>query len=445
MKRPLYYPDGLWCKHDFSINKYYWIKHGVQTAYDIRVENLVCVRKVLCKRGVKNWLQGKTMQGLYTESMLPDDHDDDVGVFCDSRDIVLSDVKKDLEESGFSLIRNSESIISFERNFRYIDVCLFSDVAGGKIGYSRKEFDKKHFNDFDKILWSGIEFEIPRLTDELLESMYPSNEDGKKSKKKHKRKSVGKSSASPSYNGRLFRYCAILKRLLIEPLRVTKKVFKKRKKIRVMFGKKLLALGEVAPPPLSLFLVWVYPLFGVSLKTFNKAEFLDLLIEPEDSFNWGWRIRHLGPVTGDGRFKRIGDIVEYLSDPGVVEKIEGGIEETDTSFPFFPPTNYDMRFWWGGNNYFWYCVKYQFRKNVEPYSNANNYIINKQNPYLYTKEYYESLPVMSDKEIKSFLRSSPIEITNGAVTSGKHRVFAMIGRLASAKPYIPIRATLRAK
>ncbi len=53
--------------------------------------------------------------------------------------------------------------------------------------------------------------------------------------------------------------------------------------------------------------------------------------------------------------------------------------------------------------------------------------------------------MMNDEEIKSFLFETPIEVQNNAVIGGKHRVFAMIGRLLEDKPYIPMRAFVYGK
>lgn len=440
---PAYYPKSPWCKHDFSINKHYWRKVGIESAYEIRSNNLVLVRQTLCKHGIKNWLQGRTMQGIYLNAALPDDHDDDMGVFIDSRSTVLSDVRKELEANGFKLIRDTDGIISFERDFRYIDICLFQDLPDGRIGYSRKAFDKKHFSALDKLTWNNVEFDIPCLTDELLDNMYPIGEVAEKPQKPsrvNKEKKVQRARKPFPLN-----YLGLIKSILLKLIRLVNKVITKRKKIRLFAANKLLALESKSPRWLAGMITWLYPLCGIKLTTLSQDDFLNLLIEPEDSFNWGWRIRHLGPVTANGEYKRIKDVVDFLSNSENVKAIESSVEETDTSYPFFPPTNYDMRFWWGGNNYFWYCVKYQFRKNVVPYSEANNYIISGQKPLLYTKEYYEALPEMTDNEIKRFLQSSPIEITDGAVTSGKHRAFAMIGRLSSGKPYIPIKTTIRKK
>ena len=45
---------------------------------------------------------------------------------------------------------------------------------------------------------------------------------------------------------------------------------------------------------------------------------------------------------------------------------------------------------------------------------------------------------MNKKEIEELFENSPLEITNGAISSGRHRVFAMIGRLIQEKEYVPI-------
>ena len=46
---------------------------------------------------------------------------------------------------------------------------------------------------------------------------------------------------------------------------------------------------------------------------------------------------------------------------------------------------------------------------------------------------------MSDQEIKEFISNHPIEIESNAVIGGKHRVFAMIGRIMSGQGYIPFK------
>ena len=172
-------------------------------------------------------------------------------------------------------------------------------------------------------------------------------------------------------------------------------------------------------------------------KEITKEYFCGLLVEPEDSYNWKKRKRHLDIVTNGGQNKIIRDIIHYFSMDNAMENCSQSIIETDTSAPFFTPINRDHKFWQSGNNYFFYCLKYQFRKNVVSHKNANEYIQMNIRPYLYTASYYESLPEMSDHEIERLLKKYPFEIMNDAIVSGKHRVFAMIGRLIEKKRYIP--------
>ena len=75
------------------------------------------------------------------------------------------------------------------------------------------------------------------------------------------------------------------------------------------------------------------------------------------------------------------------------------------------------------------CMMAEFRHNV-----GNHHDLGWENM---TKEYYESLEPMSDKEIEQFLKDTPVEFDNGFIRHNYHRACAMIGRLIKGKPYIP--------
>ena len=75
------------------------------------------------------------------------------------------------------------------------------------------------------------------------------------------------------------------------------------------------------------------------------------------------------------------------------------------------------------------CMLAEFRENV-----GDHHELGWENM---TKEYYESLPLMSDKKIKSFLKNNPIPFEVGYVKHGFHRACSMIGRLINEKSYIP--------
>ena len=403
-----YRPSGIWCNHDFFINKHYWRKQGIETAEEIRIQNLLDATKVLSAHGLIHWLQGQTLLGIYSDGKLLDDHDDDLAIWHKDKERILSHVKPDLEKLGFRLVRDNDHMVSFEREYRYLDICFFKSYSKRTVGYALKRFDKHHFLQLDEVVWNDQALPVPSSTEMLLSAMYPKT----------------------AY------------RRLHQCIREKKWYRMLRKRLKSLPGVAIHRLPKLLqqPKPFPSLAKLGVRLLGGRLKPLSEDEFLNLLIEPEESFNWLWRARHLNVVTDSGKYRRVGDILEYLKTEGVRESIDAQIEETDTSLPFYDPTNYDMRFWWGGNNYFYYCVKYAFRKGVQPYSQVNRYIGSGQVPLLYSDEYYSSLPVLEEVDLANFLNTSPIEIENGAVVGGKHRVFAMIGRILNGEKYLPMLA-----
>lgn len=170
----------------------------------------------------------------------------------------------------------------------------------------------------------------------------------------------------------------------------------------------------------------------------NEKAFLRLLVEEKNSMNWNHRKNHLDIVTRNRKNKRVGKIIKFFSNKSNYLSTLSEIVETDNSRIYNEPISHDKKFWNGGNNYFINCLIHEFKKNVVPYSDANKFIFNdKNNLNLYSTKYYESLETMNEEELRTFLKGNPIEVTNNCVTSGKHRVYAMIGRIAKGKDYIP--------
>ncbi len=169
--------------------------------------------------------------------------------------------------------------------------------------------------------------------------------------------------------------------------------------------------------------------------------FLNLLFEDRYSMNWDMRQRHLELITNQKRNKKIKEIVQYFKSKKNYEKSLLKIVETNNKGLYKEPISHNKNFWDKGNNYFIYPIVFGFKKDVVAYQDANKYIKNNK-LNLFSKEYFESLDDMSDKEIQNFLKANPIEITNNCITSGKHRACAMIGRLINEKKYIPIYALI---
>lgn len=388
-----------WCKYDFEVNKHYWLQCGIKTADEIRLNNLEDLVSAITEEGIVYWVFGKTLLGLKEKGSLLNDHDDDVGIFEKDREAFEKYVLPRLGRKGFQLIRNNSEMLSVIRDGRYIDVCVFRK-KGKNIGYGNKWVPAEYFNVFSTGTILNKSFKIPGDTNGVLSTFY-----GNKKYWKYLGKVIEKSSSKDTYL----------------------KVFKK-------LSKKAFRVSWTSLPILSK--VFLKPT-DFKISKYSLEEFSNLLIEPVDSFNWKWRKPHLDIVTNGKKYVKIGEIINYLKEEFENGNIFNSIKDTPTDIPFYDPHNYDRKFWNSGNNYFIYCVLFQFKKGVVPYSKANEYIKSEKKPYLYTKEYYESLPDMNDYDIQQMLQRHPIEITNGAITGGKHRAFAMIGRLVSGKTYLP--------
>jgi hypothetical protein len=392
--------NNNWCVHDFTVNRYHWRWRGFAASLPVRRENLEDLVTLFEEVGLPVWLQGKTLLGIVEEGELLPDHDDDVGIWAKDWNEKRAKVVPLLECAGFECIRDTESIVSFLRGERYIDICLFTG-RGGRAGYGVKWFTKNHFLNLTAISYRGRRWPIPGNAVKLLNQMYRP--------------------------GRV--QCAF-ERLRGHAQRI-RQIHARAKKTAL---DKMLAwphqVRQRAAP-------WMRCL-GIRYQQIDERFFRSLLIEPSDSFNWRWRKPHLDLVTDQGVLCSAGMIADHFRNPSVMAQVVERIVETDTTTPFNDPANFDPRFWQSGNNYFINCILYQYRKGVVPYQSANDYVKSRQKPKLYSAEYYAQLPEMTDYEIETLLKDQPIEVQQGAVTSGKHRVFAMIGRLASGKPFLPL-------
>jgi hypothetical protein len=175
----------------------------------------------------------------------------------------------------------------------------------------------------------------------------------------------------------------------------------------------------------------------VKSEIISREEFLNLDIELNGSLNWHWRKKHTEILNISKERPKISDILKHLINIDRVDLMKN-IVETKNQTPYLEPVHLNSDFWGRGNNYYINPLLYEYRHNVMPYAYANLYINTIKSPNLFSEEYYCSLPMMTDAEIQRFLERAPIEIVDGAVCSGRHRVFAMIGRLITQKPYIPL-------
>ena len=178
--------------------------------------------------------------------------------------------------------------------------------------------------------------------------------------------------------------------------------------------------------------------YKISLK-----KFLMLKIESDDSINWKLRSQHLNLITQNKKNVKVFEIINFLKVEKNYNNIKSKIIDSNLTNLIQEPVHLSREFWDLGNNYFINPIIYEFRKNVLPYKKSNDYIKNKDSTLLFSGKYYEGLDEMNDNEIEEFLKENPIEITNDYLTSGRHRVCAMIGRFVKNKEYISIYAVFK--
>lgn len=385
-----------WHKYDFEVNKYYWIHKPASEEIEIRLSNLIIVSKILDSLKIDYWLFGETLRDLYLHGELNKTNDDDIGIDYGSLAKLKLDALPLLQEEGFLVIRENENMISILKDDRYIDICLFKK-KDNKYGYANKFFYIRYFVEFRKLEFGGYFLSIPVESKQIIKKMYN-----------------------------------------ISLVKLTK--FLRPINYYRLIKSRLFYFALYLWPKLPFVSNQLLKLFNKKIVKLDYTDFLDLEIEPKESFNWRWRKTHLDIVTNYGEVSKIKDVINYLSVN--FNNIEKKIIQTDTSKVFNEPHNYDHRFWQTGNNYFFYCVKFSFKKNVIPYSDANDYIKANGYPYIYTSDYYNALDDMDESSIIKLLRNQPIEVESGCITSGKHRAFAMIGRLIRNNSYIPFFALM---
>tara|TARA_Y100000739_G_C20606636_1_gene465944 strand:+ start:1540 stop:2715 length:1176 start_codon:yes stop_codon:yes gene_type:complete len=171
------------------------------------------------------------------------------------------------------------------------------------------------------------------------------------------------------------------------------------------------------------------------LKQLSEKEFLSLRLIDENPLNELIRKPQFDRVTNNGELEKVSDLIKFLkTNKGFSTILTGATEPTEIILEDIP-MHLNWHFWNNGDRYFINCILAQFRKNVPPYSELLE--LKKTRYAVYSMKYYESLEPMTEIEIRKLLANSPISLRKNALSGGRHKMFAMIGRMASGKPYIP--------
>ena len=99
----------------------------------------------------------------------------------------------------------------------------------------------------------------------------------------------------------------------------------------------------------------------------------------------------------------------------------------------------DLNFWFDGNTHFFGNIYYGFRHDVVAYESVSNEF---SDALVFSMEYFGGKKSMSSADVKRLLEQNPITIRKTHLTGGRHRVFAMIGRLVSGGDYIPFKVDM---
>lgn len=371
-----------WSMTDFRINAAFWNHWGSDAAQPFRIQNLTDLLTILDSQGINAYLYGSTLRDCALRGALGPDHDDDICV-TDSKALVL-DTLLSLEDShpeGFRLIR-WDDLVSVERHGRYIDIHFLPDAPRG---VSRKRIH-------------GHDLPLPVDAERVLRVHDENKKAGQASQQRQSAQAI--------------------RRGLSELLRVRRPtdLYSLARRVAVRFYIPAQRRPKRPKP----------------LRSLTESEFLGLKIDAPTAVNWDWRGSHWHAV-----FRPNETFGEALL------RLNSGFATTDAVAPdthraFDEPMNLSRRFWKSGNNSLMAPLLFGFRHNVVPYLAANLYINRQITPQLYTNEYFESLPLMSDEEIADFLAIHPVTVDAGCLTSGRHRATAMLGRLLRGEPYIPM-------
>lgn len=141
---------------------------------NIRYKNLQDLIYIFNKHKVNYWLQGKTLLGIFKYGkLLENDSDEDVGIDSKNLLILCKKIISDLLNIGFEIIRvtKNNSMITFMRNYRYIDACIFRKKKD-KYYYENKSFPYSYYLKFTKININNFNYNIPKKSRDICKYLY---------------------------------------------------------------------------------------------------------------------------------------------------------------------------------------------------------------------------------------------------------------------------------
>ena len=363
----------------------------------VRVNNLKSFADCVNELNIYYCLFERTLLYVYNVSLLPKDETDKVAVCLNNKNAYTVLVDK-ISSLGFNILKQSSKGILVSRGNRMLEIKLLSH-NGNFYRTVKYKINQLHFYQTNLIEFHGALLNIPNDPEMVLQYIY-----------------------APNINELIRRFVATLISTQYDVKTSLKYI-----------SSNLLEYNNLRGKIIRLKSIFHY---NITHKSLSLEEFRSIYFET-DEVNSLMRKKHIDIITNNGKYKTVGEIIDYMSD-GVSQKLLDKVVDTDTSVSFIEPIYWSKRFWLSGNNYYIYNIVSEFRYKVLPYEVANRYISKNKLPLIYTKEYYDSLKMMSDDDIERSLRLNPVKLNNNMLQSGRHRVCAMIGRIVKGKSYIPI-------
>lgn len=381
--------NQMWTEVEFSVNSAFWQRWGYEASLPFRTKNIADLQNIFAADSIDSWLIDNLVDEAEPKVLPQSDHD--VLMVNMRNTLALRNWAEDkLLETGFSIVRVSERLLSVVRYGRCTDICPSNESLPR----------------ITRVMFHGAPMRV-HGTEPLLHEKQTTTPRG----------GSGKSPRSNTTTSPVLQHISWF---VSNPGRfVTANWWAN---LLIFGSQKLLAQGTRN---------------SSVVKKLSLEEFLSLQIDEEGSVNWSWRANHMEALYREGETLRA-TLARLKKNAGldlnrIVEtKLESCVPE---------PTNLSYEFWRTGNNFFVYPFLYGYRHLVMPYHAANLYISYIGVPILYSAAYFEDLKPMSETEIEKFLRRNPISITGNSVTAGRHRISAMLGRLHRGEKYLPVYAT----
>ncbi len=137
-------------------------------------ENLELFCKISYKKNIQIFLIFGTLLGLYRDgNLIKGDNDIDLGIFQDQRQDLIN-LKENLRNMGFEIIRDTKSIITIVRKDNQIDISVLHKINFPLAGWISGcfFFPKKSLIGFDEINYRNQKYLCPKNTEVILKHFY---------------------------------------------------------------------------------------------------------------------------------------------------------------------------------------------------------------------------------------------------------------------------------